>query len=243
MPAFPGKLTLPLAESAGSLLAAPTCSLSKQNFLHLLCWKNPVPYATPWPAPAEAWSSAGSSPDTPEPQPGLSQHADSCAAGTRRWRWRGRELELPARDQELVGTPLPTLRNSNSQLCNHTSRSPPVPSAARTRLPRLLQRVSEWGLPRVAVSLSTQITYSHSGVSAGTAAPRGASCAGPGARPGRAPRGFPRWPGSPAARPTGALVSGLSLTSPGCPEMGDRLPRCSLASARCGCRALTLEQK
>lgn len=32
MPALPGNPTLPLAECAGTQLAAPTCSYSKQNF-------------------------------------------------------------------------------------------------------------------------------------------------------------------------------------------------------------------
>lgn len=52
-------------------------------------------------------------------------------------------------------------------------------------------------------------THSRSGAVATTAALRAASCAALGALPGSAPRGFPRWPGSRAPRPAGALRSHL----------------------------------
>lgn len=140
-------------------------------------------------------------------------------------------------------TLLTTFRNFSSQLCQPHSRCAPAPSAACTRLPRLLQRrPGGGGSPRPAGAARTQRTYSHNGVSAGTATPRGASCAAPGARLRRAARGSARWPGSPAPRPAGALVSGLSLPSPGRPEMGDPLARCSPLGARCSRRALTPKQ-
>lgn len=74
MPVLPGKPPWPLTECAGTRLRRPP--VATENFPPLQSCTTPVPYATPWPEPAAAWSSAGSSPDTPSPQPGLSQRAD-----------------------------------------------------------------------------------------------------------------------------------------------------------------------
>lgn len=102
--------------------------------------------------------------------------------------WGRRSLPFAIQTRNFAATqPLPSgpLRGAH-----------PAPSASPTRF-----GVGGWGGAKGGGDLSAQRTYSHSAVSAGTAAPRGASCGGLGARPGRAPRGFPRWPGSPAPRP------------------------------------------
>lgn len=226
----------------GTALAVPTCSHSKQTFLG--SWNDSVPDATPWPQAAAARSSEGSSPDTSKPPTWPVPERRPSAAHTPPWGFPGEGLGLPAEAQEFVGrTLLTTFRNFSSQLCQPHSRCAPAPSAACTRLPRLLQRrPGGGGSPRPAGAARTQRTYSRNGVSAGTATLRGASCAAPGARLRRAARGSARWPGSPAPRPAGALVSGLSLPSPGRPEMGDPLARCYTLGARCSRRALTPKQ-
>lgn len=200
----------------GTALAVPTCSHSKQTFLG--SWNDSVPDATPWPQAAAARSSEGSSPDTPKPPTWPVPERRPSAARTPVGFSR-RRTGVTSRGTGICGengrTLLTTFRNFSSQLCQPHSRCAPAPSAACTRLPRLLQRrPGGGGSPRPAGAARTQRTYSHNGVSAGTATPRGASCAAPGARLRRAPRGSARWPGSPAPRPTGR-----SYTASRCPPL------------------------
>lgn len=222
----------------------PTCSHSKQTFPPF--WVGRIRCLTPPPGPSR-WRPGA--PRTPhliplKPQPGLSQSA-TPALPTHPFgvcRVEGLGCQLDIRNGGCGGTRFTVLCNSSSQLCQPRSRCLPVPSAPRNRLRQLLLRRPLGGSsPRPAGTPRARRTYSHSGVSAATAALRGASCAAPGARPGRAPRGSPRWPGSRALRPAGALGSRLSPISRGRPKICDPLPRCSLASASRGRRVLTLE--
>lgn len=170
------------------------------NFPPLLSWKKRVPYATPWPEPATSRSSEGSSPDTLKRPTwcvsgrrpsSTSRHGGVC--GVEDW---GASWGLGICG-ESGRTPLTSLCNSSSQLCQPPSRCPPVPPRRAPGSLGFSNPPLGRELPKAGGTPRARRTYSRSGVSAGTAAPRGASCAVPGARTRRAPRGSPRWPGSP----------------------------------------------
>lgn len=122
-------------------------------------------------------------------------------------------------------TLLTSLCNSNSQLCQPPSRCPPVSLRRALGSPGFSKPSLGEKHPKVSGSPHAQRTYSHSEVSAGTAGPRGASCEALGARPGRAPRGSPRWPGSPLRAPPA-----LSYRASRCARLAarDRRPACSV---------------
>lgn len=66
MPALPGNPTLPLAECAGTQLAAPTCSYSKQNFTF---WVGRIRSLTPPPGPRRQRPAAPRAPHLIPPNP------------------------------------------------------------------------------------------------------------------------------------------------------------------------------
>lgn len=181
----------------------PTCSHSKQTFRPF--WVRRIGYATPWSQPATAESSAGPSPDTPKTstRPVPAPKAAPAPAGVCRVEGQGRQLAIRIwreEQKDAVLCPLELLLatlqplSSDSLHGAHPFPPPLVPSPT--------QSSGKGGVsPRSAVPARAPRTYSHSGVSAGSAALRGASCVTPGALPGRAPRGSPRWPGWRAPRP------------------------------------------